>query len=1088
MERKPEIISRDIATFERKLAESGDNAVLKEALNKKLVKLKQELKGGQMSTRQLASNLLGARRKINELSGTEFRALILRLSKKPEYSFLKRYSNQKVRDDMERPAKPVGYRFKGRGNYDKPTPRQIRKGKADGTVYYEARPRRSDVNRVIQLGKGGEIDGFNLVYEVWSKMMGGDGVSGTIRTKPENYYVASIDEKGNITFKNLDSNTRDIDKEKVRKMWKNKQIPFKMKKGGRIDLFEDYENIPSKVQKILDKYAKKFGDDFGDMDYSDMADMHKEIVSVGYTFESGLDNMPYGLRPVGVNLNELEGFEDEEDDDKMAKGGGISSKTNYVPNRAIEELSYVLKGEIRKIKGSDIVDGVYVKKNAANTKKSTKETKGLYEKLVDISKKDFRGNIGFTPTTIKDMLNAGLSEEDIMIVFTGIDATDFIKADTDFGNKTPGLLSYTKEGQQDNIKFVLDNIKKNTFEIGLKYPNFNWKSIIKKYEIKSEPKIVTKKTSLGEYKYQVFIGKGVVIGQRIARKEGNDWVSEGNEITSLSKVNEYQKAGGNKPGFNAGYWGIVTRTQEAMLNIVKSLLSQPEGYVKDLDLFTNRLGGIGSEEVKNLQFATGGQIDNVFEWVGLDYSKEQIKEVFEAIEEAGYDFPRDLKTNASPFNHFEPAHDKVDEIMDSLRISALEGDNLNTEDIANITWGIVMSAHSQYGVGGDVKAFLAATKETLKKGYNKTKNYTKKQIHDGKKKVALDVLDNTKDKVKSHKDKMALKAAEEIIFKKYEDGGEIDTDLSYYRVFKNSNGKDIPVKIVPNPIMNKYDYYVNGQLRGTFKRYEEAENEVSRENFDLYADGGNIDSGLMVIGKTQTDNDKIGRLIEENDFYAEWNAREGFWFFPEELDNYDELENHLQELFDEEGVDARFEGVFEKGGSMYEKGGGIDEIIYLKSIDMYLKPSNMTFSPHKNFEIKNDIKTLDEVSDNKELVDSISIEDSKIISNKMFSHFFKKTKMEKGGNIPQELYSAKYALVSLGGSIGSKKSLPVFVNRKMGNIIGFSNDRQELKETANRMRKSLSPGERKYYGMSYTVIDLTPYKIKEVESLREKQN
>ena len=163
MERKPEIISRDIATFERKLAEAGDNAVLKEALNKKLVKLKQELKGGQMSTRQLASNLLGARRKISALSGTEFRALILRLSKKPEYAFLKRYSNQKVRDDMERPAKPVGYRFKGRGNYDKPTPRQIRKGKADGTVYYEARPRRSDVNRVIQLGKGGRIDISDLV-------------------------------------------------------------------------------------------------------------------------------------------------------------------------------------------------------------------------------------------------------------------------------------------------------------------------------------------------------------------------------------------------------------------------------------------------------------------------------------------------------------------------------------------------------------------------------------------------------------------------------------------------------------------------------------------------------------------------------------------------------------------------------------------------------------------------------------------------------------------------------------------------------------------------------------------------------------
>jgi hypothetical protein len=87
-----------------------------------------------------------------------------------------------------------------------------------------------------------------------------------------------------------------------------------------VDLFVDYENIPQKVQVILDKYAQKFGDDLGEMDYSDMAEMHKEIQGVGYTFESYLDNIPYGLRPIGVNLNELQGYEDEEDD-KMENGG-----------------------------------------------------------------------------------------------------------------------------------------------------------------------------------------------------------------------------------------------------------------------------------------------------------------------------------------------------------------------------------------------------------------------------------------------------------------------------------------------------------------------------------------------------------------------------------------------------------------------------------------------------------------------------------------------------------------------------------------------------------------------------------------------
>jgi len=89
---------------------------------------------------------------------------------------------------------------------------------------------------------------------------------------------------------------------------------FEYKKGGRLDLFEDYENIPSNVQKVLDKYAEKFGDDFSGMNYQDMKKMHDEIYKLGYTFDSGLDNQAIGLRPIGVNLNELVGYEDEEND------------------------------------------------------------------------------------------------------------------------------------------------------------------------------------------------------------------------------------------------------------------------------------------------------------------------------------------------------------------------------------------------------------------------------------------------------------------------------------------------------------------------------------------------------------------------------------------------------------------------------------------------------------------------------------------------------------------------------------------------------------------------------------------------------
>lgn len=70
-------------------------------------------------------------------------------------------------------------------------------------------------------------------------------------------------------------------------------------------------------------------------------------------------------------------------------------------------------------------------------------------------------------------------------------------------------------------------------------------------------------------------------------------------------------------------------------------------------------------------------------------------------------------------------------------------------------------------------------------------------------------------------------------------------------------------------------------------------------------------SGLMVFGKTQHDNNAIADMIDGSEFSAEWNAREGYWFFPEEESAYDELEMQLEKEFNRLGIDARFEGIFE---------------------------------------------------------------------------------------------------------------------------------------------------------------------------------
>ena len=82
----------------------------------------------------------------------------------------------------------------------------------------------------------------------------------------------------------------------------------------------------------------------------------------------------------------------------------------------------------------------------------------------------------------------------------------------------------------------------------------------------------------------------------------------------------------------------------------------------------------------------------------------------------------------------------------------------------------------------------------------------------------------------------------------------------------------------------------------------------------------------------------------------------------------------------------------------------------------------------------------------------------------------------------------KYALVLVGGSIGSKGSFPLFVSGQMGSIVETSNDKEALVEVKKRRNKQLSPGEKTYYRMSYKVIELTSNKIKEIDLLISKQS
>ena len=73
------------------------------------------------------------------------------------------------------------------------------------------------------------------------------------------------------------------------------------------DLFETPELIPSEVQDVLVTF-----DEDAD-DYHELGRLLDELEPLGYTFDYYLNAEAYGLRPIGMELTELEGWENIND-------------------------------------------------------------------------------------------------------------------------------------------------------------------------------------------------------------------------------------------------------------------------------------------------------------------------------------------------------------------------------------------------------------------------------------------------------------------------------------------------------------------------------------------------------------------------------------------------------------------------------------------------------------------------------------------------------------------------------------------------------------------------------------------------------
>jgi hypothetical protein len=175
-------ISLEVAALKKQLS-SVTNDVLKTSIEKKIKRLEIELKGANMSGVEYARTLLAGRKKIKQMSKDEFKEFIQLLSKKPEYSFLKQLTRQQIKDDFDRIAKPVGWRFRGRTNFAKPTRTDIRLGR---NVYYENRSNRADVSTQVRLAKGGMI---KHGLEIGDEIIGSIENAIEVKNNSKNYVV-----------------------------------------------------------------------------------------------------------------------------------------------------------------------------------------------------------------------------------------------------------------------------------------------------------------------------------------------------------------------------------------------------------------------------------------------------------------------------------------------------------------------------------------------------------------------------------------------------------------------------------------------------------------------------------------------------------------------------------------------------------------------------------------------------------------------------------------------------------------------------------------------------------------------------------
>lgn len=226
-----------------------------------------------------------------------------------------------------------------------------------------------------------------------------------------------------------------------------------------------------------------------------------------------------------------------------------------------------------------------------------------------------------TEKDVEKFMSYGVYDELIIAFYCGVEIAFDWQGDLDYGG-VQGIFSYTDDYIQRSIDTALKNCRAGKFELGFKYPHFDWSEILKGtpeeqiIEGKEREIPSTKQKYVSVFKILKY--PNIVVGGDIGVRE-----DMGGGIAWEDKTNPNQNV------LESSYIGMVSSNPKAILDVLKACAKQKSGGAKDIDVLVNGLGGIGYRalDINKIKYADGGETDGRM----FNFLKDDLKELETAI-------------------------------------------------------------------------------------------------------------------------------------------------------------------------------------------------------------------------------------------------------------------------------------------------------------------------------------------------------------------------------------------------------------------------------------------------------------------------